>query len=174
MLSIILNTHYRYNFPKIFRPAHGNLPWIQNLSKQYDSTFRLWVGTRLHVVVTKVEDIETVLSSPDCINRADLAKATLLDAIGAESIFTLEDDQWKKIRRIIGPSFNHNVVIKYLPIFNKQSMYCADELRKHVGGATFDIRPIVEEATVFSFVQATLARDISPQDMRKYAETVSK
>lgn len=173
-MSIILYTISLQFSKRIFRPAHGNLPWLQNLSKQYDSTFRLWLGTRLHVVVTKVEDVETILSSPDCINRADLAKATLLDAIGAESIFTLEDDRWKKSRRIIGPSFNHNVVINYLPIFNKQSMYCADELRKHVGGATFNIRPIIEEATVFSFVQATLARDISPQDMRKYAETVSK
>ncbi len=85
-----------------------------------------------------------------------------------------QDERWKKSRRAIGPCFSNSVVVTYLPIFNKQSAYCVNELRKYVGRDTFNIRTIVEEATVFSFVHSTLDGDISQNDMRRYAEIVSK
>lgn len=69
--------------------ADSPLLYVQNLSRKYES-FCVWVGSNLHVIVTKVEDIDLVLSSSECINRADFARFFILDAIGAESIFTLE------------------------------------------------------------------------------------
>lgn len=85
-----------------------------------------------------------------------------------------EDKRWKKSRHAIAPSFNYNIIVDYIPIFEKEAKDCVRQLRKYVGHEPFNICEIVERSTIVSFFQSIIAIDISPELMQKYAEIVSE
>lgn len=68
----------------------------------------------------------------------------------------------------MSPSFNYNVVIGYLPTFNKNGHLLIDELTKRIGGPAFDIRHVIVTATLNSFMEATLGSEMVDEDKEKF------
>lgn len=68
------------------------LKFIEETSLAFEksnSPIRIWLGTKLFVYIDNVEDVEVVLSSAQCINRAEIYQY-LNEALGVNGIFTLE------------------------------------------------------------------------------------
>lgn len=59
------------------------------LSNNFETPTRLWLGTKLFILLDNVEDIEIVLNAPECINRED-SYQYLKEGLGVDGIFTLE------------------------------------------------------------------------------------
>ena len=59
---------------------------MYNLCAKYKSPFRFWLGTKLFVMLDNVQDIETVLGSPYCLNKEDCYK--YVEEIATEGLFT--------------------------------------------------------------------------------------
>lgn len=53
-----------------------HLSVVPHLTEKWETPLRVWVGPELAVIVTKPEDVEVVLNSPQCINRAKLYNLT--------------------------------------------------------------------------------------------------
>lgn len=71
-------------------PAKGNIVFFEKLIKQFGSTFCLWFGPKLYVFVCNSEDIELVLTSPECINRPEIFTNAVRDAFDGDGLFTSE------------------------------------------------------------------------------------
>lgn len=67
-----------------------NLTYLDKLCAKYVSPFRIWIGPKLFVFVHDVNDIETVLKSPNCLNKMYVYKF-VKDGLGdVDGMFTAE------------------------------------------------------------------------------------
>lgn len=76
----------------VFVPRTEKLRFLEVISKRFDhlnSPLRIWLGTKMFLYCDNIEDVETVLMSPNCIDRDDLYQY-LNEALGVNGIFTLK------------------------------------------------------------------------------------
>lgn len=64
--NLKLSNSDRVNFVIFFIE---NLKKLDEICETHSSPARLWIGPRLALVVHDVEDVETILKSPHCLNR---------------------------------------------------------------------------------------------------------
>lgn len=81
--------------------------------------------------------------------------------------------KWKRHRKFVGPSFNYNVVLSYLPVFNRNSKKLTKIIKQHIGKGPFNIRLSLKEIALNSFLEATLGLDISDSDKKLYGEYIT-
>lgn len=68
-----------------------NLQLLEKLSKQYDhmdTPIHIWLGMKLFIYVDCIEDVETILTATECINREDNIQY-LQEVLGCNGLFTL-------------------------------------------------------------------------------------
>lgn len=76
----------------VFALCTEKLRFLEVISKRFDhlnSPLRIWLGTKMFLYCDNIEDVETVLMSPNCIDRDDLYQY-LNEALGVNGIFTLK------------------------------------------------------------------------------------
>lgn len=68
-----------------------NMEAIDSILKPYDNSetaVGIWVGTKFVIYIDNKKDIETVLTSPNCVR--DKVYQYIKDTVGFDGIFTLE------------------------------------------------------------------------------------
>lgn len=148
------------------------LLYLDKMSANYATPLRLWLGTKLFIYLDNVEDVEIILAAPECINREE-SYQFMKEALGVDGIFTLEGKVWRQHRKIVGPSFNYNVVLGYLPVFNRNCQTLIRQISSKCNQAPFDARDYIKVITLDSFLEATLGTSMSADDKKLYGEYVT-
>lgn len=147
--------------------------YLDKLSSEYTTPIRVWLGTKLFIYLDNVEDVEIALAAPECINRED-SYQFLKEGLGVDGLFTLEGAEWRKHRKIVGPSFNYNIVLGHLPVFNRNSQRLIDQIAEKVNSPSpFDIRDYIKVITLDSFLEATLGTGMTAEDKKEYGDYVT-
>lgn len=100
---------------------------------------RFWFGYKLFVFTTDPDDVQTILTSPKCLN-----KPSELSVIYPNSLLLIPAEQWKIDRQLLQPCFSTKCLNNCLPIIDAtarelcaqlKTMQSNDELFANLGTA---------------------------------------
>lgn len=152
------------------------MDFVNDISLQYEhlqSPISVWLGTNLFVYVDNVLAVEQVLASTECLDRQRSYKY-IREALGVDGVFTLDGPTWKHHRRLVSPSFNYNVVLSYLPVFNENCRHLVDGLTDKMNGETFNVRDVLVQTTLNLFLEATFGSNIGLEDKARFKRYISE
>lgn len=66
------------------------MPYLDEMSRKFESPFRLWVGPQMVVFIADAENAELVLKSKDCLNKPHRFYKAIRDALNVDGFFTLK------------------------------------------------------------------------------------
>lgn len=116
---------------------------LNGLFEETGGTFATWLGPQFVVGLSDPKSLQTVLNSNDCLEKAYIYKF-LNNKTG---LFTSDAETWKMHRRALNPTFNHKILLNFIPIFNEKARICVDKFEQYVN-KPFDIyRPIYKLVT---------------------------
>ncbi|XP_017120493.1 probable cytochrome P450 313a3 [Drosophila elegans] len=129
----------------------------------YGSTVLLWVGPDPFVVTRDPKIAEEVLLSSECINRSSHAADAIARSAG-DGLFTLKGPKWIERRKQMNPTFKHNILLSFLPIFNAETKTLVSLLDTYVGHGE---KEILNDIVRWSFriaTQTTVGTDIKHEE----------
>jgi cytochrome P450 family 313 len=151
-LSVIGDDH-----SKAFRSLTG-------LAKDYDTPARIWFGPYCAIILDNPKDLQIVLNSQKCIDKAEVYKFIEL----RKGLLVSGGDLWKSHRKLLDPSFNVTVLNSLLPAFNEKGKILIRELNKRVGGGDFDCYNQVSGCTLETLLLTMFRIE---RDVQSNAET---
>lgn len=90
---------------------------VFDMFDELKSPFQLWLGPILVICISEPEDIQTILTSSDCLN-----KPYFYDHFKCKtSIIAVDREIWKPQRRALNASFNVKMLQSYVPFLNDKS-----------------------------------------------------
>ncbi|XP_049940799.1 cytochrome P450 4g15-like, partial [Schistocerca serialis cubense] len=104
------------NAPLFCRNPQRAFQTVLALIEQYGPTIRIWIGSKLYIVVTDPQDIACVLGNSSVISRDSYINRLASNLMG-QSLITASGELWKAHRKIVAPAFSSNVlqvVLDYL------------------------------------------------------------
>ncbi|XP_068914670.1 cytochrome P450 4C1-like [Tenebrio molitor] len=127
---------------------------------RYKPTFKFWLGPKLFVVVTQPRDIEIVLNQ--CPEKPQHYKY-FCDIFG-NGLITLPVNQWKKHRKLIGPTFNQQILNSFVSTFGHYSNILVEKLKGTVGKGCVDLYPIFSQCTLDIVCDTTMGTKVNAMD----------
>lgn len=116
---------------------------LESFYEETCGTFGTWLGPQYIVGIADPDSIRTVLNSNECLDKSYVYKF-LHNKTG---LFTSDAETWKVHRRALNPTFNHKILLGFIPIINAKSRICVEKLEQHIG-CPFDLyRPIYKVVT---------------------------
>lgn len=107
---------------------------VYNLFDETQQPFAAWMGPLLTIGIADPEDMQVVLNSEHCLNKA-YTYSFLRNPTG---LLTSTKKTWKAHRHALTPSFNTKVIKRFVPIFDDKSKILCQKLETEVG-KSFDI-----------------------------------
>ncbi|XP_058060858.1 cytochrome P450 4C1-like [Anopheles bellator] len=134
---------------------------INDISKTYRSPCRVWLGPKLFVFIDNAEDLQTVLTSGDCLEKADVYRFFQCE----QGLFSAPVAVWKTHRKHLTPCFNSKILASFMAVFNDKSVVLVDRLRPHVGQrALFNVYEYIAKCTLDMVCATTLGTDMNLQN----------
>lgn len=121
------------------------IPNLNYIQATYGSSAKIWLGQKLFVFVDRPEDIETILTSPVCLDKG--ASYKFIQNFLGLGLITLRGEEWKAHRKLLNPSFHYNIINKFNPIFNKNLRILVKNLEQKKN-VTFDILDCIKSASM--------------------------
>lgn len=87
-----------------------------------------WFGPLLVVLIAEPDDMQTILTSDDCLNKPFFYQ--LIQA--KTSIIATQRDTWKPHRRALNVAFNLKIVQNYAPHLNEKARILAEQFAAHI------------------------------------------
>lgn len=87
---------------------------LVGFSKCYESSFRLWLGPILVLMVRDAADLKIILNSEECFDKIDFIYKQLF----TYGLLVMGGDEYKLHRKQINPLFYPMALRSYLPIIN--------------------------------------------------------
>ncbi|GAB0100690.1 hypothetical protein DMENIID0001_167720 [Sergentomyia squamirostris] len=135
--------------------------YTRTLIEKYKTPARFWIGSALHVFVTKPEDAQFIFNSMDCIDRYDMDQLT--PNVATQGILSLPGPQWKVHRKLINPTFNLKTLQSYMPIFNNQVNVLVSRLNGVNSRLSTDIYDYTSPLALDSICQTTMGSEMNIQ-----------
>ncbi|XP_039288154.1 cytochrome P450 4C1-like isoform X2 [Nilaparvata lugens] len=123
-----------------------------DLINTYGPTVRVWLGPFLWVNLAEPEHIEAILSSEYGTNKDPTYR---FFKVHCDGIFVASGDRWRKLRKMVNPTFHQKLLENFLTTFNEQSDELVQKLEEQVGKPTFDIGEYTGKCTL-DFLCGTL------------------
>nr|AEK01115.1 cytochrome P450 CYP417A1 [Nilaparvata lugens] len=123
-----------------------------DLINTYGPTVRVWLGPFLWVNLAEPEHIEAILSSEYGTNKDPTYR---FFKVHCDGIFVASGDRWRKLRKMVNPTFHQKLLENFLTTFNEQSDVLVQKLEEQVGKPTFDIGEYTGKCTL-DFLCGTL------------------
>uniref|UniRef100_A0A182XWK4 Uncharacterized protein n=1 Tax=Anopheles stephensi TaxID=30069 RepID=A0A182XWK4_ANOST len=101
---------------------------ILDISKSYQSPCRIWLGPKLFVFIDNADDLQTVLNSSSCLEKADVYRFFQCET----GLFSAPANIWRVHRKHLSPCFNAKILASFVSIFNAKSVVLVDQLAAHV------------------------------------------
>ncbi|GAB0086096.1 Cytochrome P450 [Sergentomyia squamirostris] len=147
----------------IGRTHEGLLDLLNYLATSYPMPLRrYWFGpNKLYILITKPEDIQTVLNAPECLNRDGVYK--YVSTLAGNGLVCLPADTWKEHRKYLNPTFSLKILQSYMQIFNKETNTLTDRLKQYTGKPAFDIYELMDACTLDIVCQTTMGTEMNIQ-----------
>lgn len=108
---------------------------IQKWLKEYPSPAKIWLGPMLALLIDDPNDLQIVLNSPSC-----LEKAKPYTFFGySMGLFSSEVSTWKVHRKLLSNCFSFSVLKDFIPIMNEKAQTFVDILQPKIGHNEFDM-----------------------------------
>nr|XP_050868883.1 cytochrome P450 4C1-like [Vespula vulgaris] len=113
----------------------GNIEDITNqflkISKYYQSLWRIWLGTKLLIMVDDPKYIENILRSTDVIEKSD--EYDHLKIAMGDGLFSAPASKWKGHRKLLKEAFLNKNIHSHMNVFNNHSINLMEKLDSLVG-----------------------------------------
>lgn len=113
---IILDLKRSYQVNKIFFPKIDFYSTLVSITQKFETTFKVWLGPLLFLMVRDADDLKTILSSEECFDKMGI----IYKRYFSYGLFVLEGDEYKSHRKAINPLFTPAALKSYLPTVNKK------------------------------------------------------
>lgn len=117
---------------------------LTNLAKDYETPTKIWYGPYCAIILDNAKDLQVVLTSPKCMDKAVVYKFIGL----RKGLIVAGGNLWKTHRQLLDPSFKINILQSFQPIFNEKSKILVHELDKRVGQSDFDVFTQISACTL--------------------------
>ncbi|XP_049534888.1 cytochrome P450 4C1-like [Anopheles darlingi] len=134
---------------------------IIEISQSYRSPCRVWLGPKLFVFIDNADDLQTVLTSASCLEKADVYRFFKCEA----GLFSAPVSVWRTHRKYLSPCFNTKILASFVSVFNEKSVVLLDQLRSHVDQRTlFNVYEYIAKCTLDMICATTLGTDMNLQN----------
>ncbi|CAO1416686.1 unnamed protein product [Diamesa tonsa] len=121
---------------------------------------KIWLGPELLVILSDPDDVQTILNSPNSMEKADFYDFFQCTF----GLFTSAVKIWKTHRKPLNQSFSVTNVQSFVPIFNRNSSVLLDVLNKEAAiGEHFDVYPLMSRASLDMILCTSLGVDFKVQ-----------
>jgi cytochrome P450 family 4 len=149
---------------------------FMHLNKKYGSVMKIWLGPRLHLMITKPEVVDFFLNSNVHLSKSngyDLFKPWLGDGLLVST-----GSKWKTRRKMITPTFHFKILEKFLESsFNKQINILLDVLLKEASTSdkSIEIHSIINLCSLDIICETAFGTELNAQAKcnPKYVEAVT-
>ncbi|GAB0095727.1 Cytochrome P450 [Sergentomyia squamirostris] len=158
----------------IGRTHEGLLDLLDYFINAYPGPIRrYWFATKLFILISKPNDIQTVLNAPECLNRAYVYK--YMDSITGNGLLSLPVETWKNHRKYLNPTFSLKMLQSFISIFNKEARTLTNRLNELLGKPAFDIYRFMDACTLDIVCQTTMGTEMHIQKNQNvnYMESVN-
>ncbi|KFB52028.1 AGAP002196-PA-like protein [Anopheles sinensis] len=134
---------------------------ILDISKTYSSPCRIWLGPQLFVYIDNATDLQIVLNSPNCLEKADVYRFFQCEL----GLFSASASVWKVHRKHLNPCFNAKILASFVSIFNDKSAVLVDQLRAHIDQrGLFNVNEYISKCTLDMVCATTLGTNMNLQN----------
>ncbi|EDV91201.1 probable cytochrome P450 313a4 [Drosophila grimshawi] len=123
-----------------------------------------WFGPMPLLVVSDPQISQEILNSPHAMDKARWGYNGLRRII-ENGLAVKKDPLWSKHRKALNPAFGHNILISFLPIFNKEAGALVVELDKLVGMGENNLLPHLKNQNLRIATQTTMGNDIKNEQI---------
>ncbi|EFA01323.1 cytochrome P450 4BR3 [Tribolium castaneum] len=149
---------------------------FMNLQDKYGTVVKVWLGPRLHLLITKPEMVEFFLNSTVHLNKSDgydLFKPWLGDGLLVST-----GSKWKTRRKLITPTFHFKILENFLETsFNKQINILLDVLLKEASQTdkSIEIHSLINLCSLDIICETAFGTELNAQAKcnPKYVEAVT-
>lgn len=117
------------------------LPDMLNDLKTYGSTFRYWYSGVAVVIISDIEDIQTVLASRLNYTKGMMYK-NIIPWLGT-GLLTSAGQKWHTMRKIITPTFHFSILQGFVGIFNKNTKIMLNLIKNQANKEDCDLTNFV-------------------------------
>ncbi|XP_062535698.1 cytochrome P450 4C1-like [Armigeres subalbatus] len=133
---------------------------VNDLTRTYPSPCRFWLGPKLFVFIDNAEDIQIVLNSPNCLEKAEPYRFIR----SVRGLFTSPVDLWKVHRKLLSPCFNNaGLLTSFVSILNEKSKILVQRLEKSIGEESYDVYNDISRCTLDMICATFLGSDLNLQ-----------
>lgn len=144
----------------LFRDSHSIFTEIQRHLSIYHSPAKMWFGPLLVILIDNPEDLQVVLNSPDCLEKASIYKFFNCPL----GLFEAPVHLWKIHRRQLNQCFSLKTLQSFTPTLNQKAKNTVQELNKHVNGSEFDILRNMATTSLAMILATNLQTDVDVQN----------
>ncbi|XP_001662865.3 cytochrome P450 4C1 [Aedes aegypti] len=132
---------------------------LNGFVKTYSSPCRGWLGPKLFVFIDNPEDIQVVLNSPNCLEKAEIYRFIR----SLNGLFTSPVSIWKVHRKLLSPCFSPVVLSSFISKFNLKSATLVQHVGKNIGRAEYDSYGDISRCTLDMICATFLGTDMNLQ-----------
>ncbi|XP_011504291.1 PREDICTED: cytochrome P450 4c3-like [Ceratosolen solmsi marchali] len=130
-------------------------------NRELGDIYLLWVGSRPFVFLTKVEDVQPLLSSSQHIDKS-LEYQYLRPWLGNGLIISA-GEKWHARRKLLTPIFHSELLKNYFQVSWKKANILVSCLRTEIGNPEFDIIPYAKRAALDVICESAMGYHINAQ-----------
>ncbi|XP_035742756.1 cytochrome P450 4C1-like [Vespa mandarinia] len=105
---------------------------ILNLGKYYQLLWRVWIGTKLLLVIENPEYVKNVLNSPNITDKSE--EYEKLNPIVGNGLLTAPASVWDSHRKVLNKMFLMKNIKSHVDVFVNHSIALMEKLETFVGG----------------------------------------
>ncbi|KAJ8955792.1 hypothetical protein NQ314_006841 [Rhamnusium bicolor] len=106
------------NLNEIGKTTVDLLQSLIKLQNKYGSLYKLWFGPKLHLVMSKPEYLEQLLTSNIHLTKSD--GYDLFRPFLGDGLLVTTGEKWRSRRKMITPTFHFKILEEFMTVFNKQ------------------------------------------------------
>lgn len=127
-----------------------------------------WMGTDYDVVVDDLEQLQDLLSSRHCVDKADFYKHLFF----TKGLLLSGGSLWRSHRKLIEPAFNLSILKSFIPIFNEKTKIFLNKVEERVDGTMFDISELLTPLALDNILSTStgLEKNIQTEKNNEYLE----
>nr|AIW80015.1 cytochrome P450 CYP417B1 [Nilaparvata lugens]AIW80016.1 cytochrome P450 CYP417B1 [Nilaparvata lugens]AIW80017.1 cytochrome P450 CYP417B1-3 [Nilaparvata lugens] len=118
---------------------------VNEIISAHGSILRFWMGPFLWIVVSEPNYLEAIMTSEYATNKSESYQFFRFQADG---IFIASGQNWRRLRKIVLPSFHQRLMRNYFNVFKKESLLFTSLLEKEVDKGIFDMHDYVSKLTM--------------------------
>ncbi|XP_077980629.1 cytochrome P450 4V2-like [Glandiceps talaboti] len=133
--------------------------WADEYEKS--KMFRLWLGPRPVVMVSRADAAEVIFNS-----NKHITKAFVYDFLHpwlGTGLLTSTGEKWQGRRKLLTPTFHFKILNDFVGVFNDQSTFFVKNLRSMIGKGEFDIFPVITHCVLDIICETAMGIHINAQ-----------